>query len=305
MELLKQSALSDALLKAEKLLAATDDNSHWTNYSQASKVLRETYDQAAIPLLLRYIVLHSRRSACHVMIPEYTRTISLIAGKELPALYEAGPNLDERMRKKIQALCNDWWRDAKATLTTDPSKMSALQLGVIAKRLLEQVRRDGDFTGAGGKRDSVYGAYHNVYYRLRSQDAAERIAAAPLYPSMLPALPASSGFRTARDERTAVDPVVVATMGRRTRNHCLAREPRRCRCRSRYGCRKCSCGYPARRWYPTKNSESASCWTTVKSESSAKRSNARNWPRQWRVCRPNCELPQPSKHSGLMNTSDS
>ncbi|MGE3777746.1 MAG: hypothetical protein AB7F89_11210, partial [Pirellulaceae bacterium] len=144
---------------------------------------------------LRYIVLHSRRSSCHVMIPEYTRTISLICGKDLPDLYAPGPNLEERMRVKVQTLYNDWWGPAKATLATDPTKMSAEQLRVIAARLLKQVRYDGAFTGSGGKRDSVYGAYHNVYYRLRSDDVAERHAISPLHPSMLPMFLAPSGYR--------------------------------------------------------------------------------------------------------------
>ncbi|MFO0869177.1 MAG: hypothetical protein U0935_09600 [Pirellulales bacterium] len=203
-ELLKQSTSPDALLEAEELLDATNDNTHWTNYAQATKILRDTPDRAAIPLLLRYIVLHSRRSACHIMIPEYTRTISLIAGKELPELYEPGPHLEERMRTKVQTLCNDWWRPAMRTLTTDPHKMNAEQLSVVAARLLQQVRRDADFSGAGGKRDTVYGAYHNVYHRLRSQDAVERLAATPLQPALLPLLLAPSGYRS--DNQTPMTP---------------------------------------------------------------------------------------------------
>ena len=74
--------------------------------------------------------------------------------------------------------------------------MNAGQLRVIAARLLKQVRYDGDFTGSGGKRNSAYGAYHNVYYRLRSNDVAERHAIAPLHASMLTMFLAPSGYRT-------------------------------------------------------------------------------------------------------------
>lgn len=202
-DLLKVSRHADELLEAEDLLIATNDNTHWTNYSQAAKILRGTRDPSAIPLLLRYIVLHSRRSAAHIMIPEYVRSISLIAGKDVPDMYEAGPKLEERMREKVQVLYHEWWRLAKAKLATDPEAMSLGQLQVIAVKLLKQVRYDGDFSGSGGKRDTAYGAYHNVYYRLRSNDAAERHAIAPLHPAMLPTLLEPSGYRTKDQPNTA------------------------------------------------------------------------------------------------------
>ncbi len=47
-ELLKQSNHTDALLKAEELLIATNDNTHWTNYAEAAEILRATKDKAAI-----------------------------------------------------------------------------------------------------------------------------------------------------------------------------------------------------------------------------------------------------------------
>ena len=207
-ELLQQSKQAEALLKAEQLLEETNDNTHWTNYSEASKILRATHDKAAIPLLLRYMVLHAKRSSCHVMIPEYCRAISLISAKELANQYESGPNLEARMRVKVQAIANNWWREAKDKLVTNPEKMTPEQRQVIVTRLLAQVRYDGDFTGSGGKRDTVYGAYHNVYYRLLSDDAAQRHAIAPLHPDMLPLFLAPCGYRadkSAKAEKTTPD----------------------------------------------------------------------------------------------------
>ena len=59
--LLKKAANPQALLEAEELLATTNDNSRWTNYSAASRLLRKHREPAAIPLLLTYIVLHAER----------------------------------------------------------------------------------------------------------------------------------------------------------------------------------------------------------------------------------------------------
>jgi hypothetical protein len=193
--LLQQSERAEQLLEAEDLLIATNDNTHWTNYSAATRILRRDRDIAAIPLLLRYIVLHSRRSACHVMIPEYRKTIAAISGHELPILYRSGPNLETHVRSKVLDIVNDWWRSAKADLVTDPTEMSPGQLQVLVTNLLKQVRYNGDFTGSGGQPDSAYGAYHNVYYRVLSSSSSDRVEISPLHPAMIPLLLAPSGYR--------------------------------------------------------------------------------------------------------------
>ena len=123
-DLLRESDHVDQLLEAEDLLVATDDSSHWTNYSAATQILRRDRDIAAIPLLLRYIVLHSKRSSRHVMIPEYRKTIVAISGHEIPAFYQSGPDTVTRMRSKVRELVNGWWRGAKKELVSDPDKMS-------------------------------------------------------------------------------------------------------------------------------------------------------------------------------------
>jgi HEAT repeat protein len=198
--LLQQSDHVEQLLEAEELLIATNDNTHWTNYSAATRILRRDREIAAIPLLLRYIVLHSKRSSCHVMIPEYRKTIATISGHELPRLYEPGPDLEARMRSKVLDIVNDWWRKAKTKLVTDPAVMSPGQLQVLVTNMLNEVRYKGDFTGSGGRPDSAYGAYHNVYYRVVSSSSYERVEISPLHPKMIPLLLAPSGYRS--DQKT-------------------------------------------------------------------------------------------------------
>lgn len=193
-DLLQQSDNVDKLLDAEDLLIATNDSSHWTNYSAATRILKADPDLAAIPLLLRYIVLHAKRSSCHVMIPEYRKTILMICGHELPPLYEAGPDLEARMRVRVLALYNDWWRKEKDQMSVEPAKMTAGQRQVLVANLLKEVRYHGDFTGSGGASDTAYGAYHNVYYKVRDGSSSAPIES-PLHPSMIPLILAPSGYR--------------------------------------------------------------------------------------------------------------
>jgi hypothetical protein len=195
-ELLKESDHVEYLLEAEDLLVATNNSSHWTNYSKATRLLKQHRDLASIPLLLRYMVIHAKRSSCHVMIPEYRKTIMAISGHELPKLYEAGPELETRMRPKILKIFNEWWRKEKDRLVIDPAKMTPGQLQILITNLLKEVQYHGDFTGSGGKTDTAYRAYHNVYYRVQGESSSGRFEYPPLHPTMIPLVLAHGGYRT-------------------------------------------------------------------------------------------------------------
>ena len=193
-KLLKQSRDPKALLEAEYLLETTNDNTHWTNYSKATQILRRTRDKAAIPLLLWYIVEHSKRSSCHVMIPEYARTISLISGHQVDSPYVAGPNLENRMRSKVDVFVKQWWSKEMGRLETAIEELTDAQLRVIVSNLLKDVRRNGDFNGSGGKPNSAYFAYHNVYYRIINSSSSDRYELPELHPVMITLVLEPSGY---------------------------------------------------------------------------------------------------------------
>jgi hypothetical protein len=195
-ELLKSSKHVDKLLQAETLLVATNDNTHWTNYSEATRILLAHRDSASIPLLLRYIVLHSKRSSHHIMIPEYQRAIEILSGKQFAKLYESGPDIEKRMRSKVQQIVNDWWRPNKSSLAVAPEQMQTEQLHVLVNRAMDTVRRNGDFSGSGGKRNTAYGAYHNVYYKALKSSSDNETVFKPLHPAMLPLFLAKGGYRS-------------------------------------------------------------------------------------------------------------
>ncbi|PHR96632.1 MAG: hypothetical protein COA78_28595 [Blastopirellula sp.] len=184
-ELLQESKHAQALLEAEELLEATNDNTHWTNYKAATKILREHRDIAAIPLLLRYIAVHAERSSAHVMIPEYAKTISIISGHKIESPYKGGPNLEGRMHNAVQELVTHWWSKQRDTLIVDPDKMSDDQLRTIVDTHLNQIKQGGYFRGSGGAIDSAYRAYHNMYYLALHTSSSDRFKIPVLHPKLI------------------------------------------------------------------------------------------------------------------------
>ena len=61
--LLEDDPQAQEVRKAARLLAETNNSDHWTNYSAATKILRQTRSKAGIPLLLAYMVRHSELSS--------------------------------------------------------------------------------------------------------------------------------------------------------------------------------------------------------------------------------------------------
>ncbi|GAA4443705.1 HEAT repeat domain-containing protein [Novipirellula rosea] len=81
----------------------------------------------------------------------------------------------------------------RQTLTTPTED----ELRVIASGLLEEVRRNSDFNGSGGGRDTAYRAYHNVYYRIRpSSSSDDRLEINELHSGMVPYLLEPFGFQS-------------------------------------------------------------------------------------------------------------
>src|SRR5262245_48278101 len=64
--------------EAVHLLAETNSSSRWTNYSSATKILRETRSKAGIPLLLAYMVRHTDVGNGHIMLPAYAETLTIL-----------------------------------------------------------------------------------------------------------------------------------------------------------------------------------------------------------------------------------
>ena len=187
--LLKTAKDPMSLLKAEELLAATNDNTHWTNYSSAASIIRQSPDKAAIPLLLRYMVLHTKRSNAGIMVPEYARTITLVSGHEV----DDKQSVDEKsVRTRVQKIVDQWW-SAESKREDSGPQLTKQKLQIISRALLEDVRRNADFRGSGGRMDSAYRAYHNVVYSIPAK-SSERLTIRQTYPGMAKYILQSSGY---------------------------------------------------------------------------------------------------------------
>ena len=184
--LVNRSPHRDKLLKAEAHLDAVNDNSHWTEYARATSIIRQVPDAASIPLLMRYLVLHAERSSRHVYLPEYRKTLEQITRRQFAIHYQAGPNVPEFMTRQVAELNQQWWQKQKATLSLRHDNMTADQLAMIAKSIRQRVKSSGDFSGSGGDRDTAYGSYHNVYYRLLKKVEGDSLNGLPVGGKMIP-----------------------------------------------------------------------------------------------------------------------
>ncbi len=197
--LLKNSQHKDQLREAEQLLRELDDRSKWTNYSAATKILRQHRDRAAIPLLLRFCWLHAGASSAHVILPEYRQVISEISGHAIPELYVAGADRVELTRQAVENLTENWWRKFRNTLVVSTSEMDPQQLEVMATQLLERVRKKVDFSGSGGQVGMAYHALHVMYYRM-SNPGDEGFVFVP-HERLVPIILEKIGYQTNASKR--------------------------------------------------------------------------------------------------------
>lgn len=162
LSLLAKAKHKSQLEQAEQLLAETNDNTHWTNYSAATKLLRDHRDKAAVPLLLQYMLVHTQRSSRHVMIPEYIRTIEILSGRKLVVENLQSTDLAEDMAPQILK----WWSENEPTLAVDPSEMGEAELAVYVDNLLAEARSLGEFTRSRQERETCYVTSQTVIYNL-------------------------------------------------------------------------------------------------------------------------------------------
>lgn len=142
LSLLAEAKHKSHLEQAEQLLAETNDNTHWTNYSAATKLLRDHREKAAVPLLLQYMLVHTQRSSRHVMIPEYIRTVEILSGRKFAVENLQTPDLAESMAPQIL----QWWIENEKTLAVEPDAMAEVELAVYVDNLLSEARSLGEFT---------------------------------------------------------------------------------------------------------------------------------------------------------------
>jgi hypothetical protein len=223
----------EALLKAEKdpqpirkaslLLEQTNESDRWMQYMEALTILQQGRSKAAIPLLLKYMVLHSGLSIGPGAIAAYADTLCILTGKDVPNPYRYVADRKAPVRERVEDLVKTWWTPSKEKLSTDMGKMSREQLQVVVHRLSAQVER-ADRRRQGGESASQF-AY--AIGAAMSREREDRRIDWPqnLHPAMVPLLLEQSGYvenppEKAQERDTArISLTIVSMLAELHRNH--------------------------------------------------------------------------------------
>jgi hypothetical protein len=178
--------------KAARLLEETNQSDRWTQYGDALAIIRQNRSKAAIPLLMKYMVLHSEFSSGHVVIPAYADTLTILTGKDIPSPYRYVADRRAPVREAVEDLVKTWWMLKKDQLSTDMGKMSRDQMQVVVHRLLDRIegRRDREGTGSTQRMAS------NLRVTLLGEGERRRTFwPQDLHPSMIPFLLERCGYQ--------------------------------------------------------------------------------------------------------------
>ncbi len=196
--------------KAARLLAETNSSDRWTNYSAATKILRDTRPKAGIPLLLAYMVRHADLSSGHVVIPEYARTLTFLSGKEIPNPYHYVADRRTPVRLAVEKLTTQWWEPQQDKISTNIGDWPLEKVQVLAAGILERANYQfkGSSTDPGQWRSgpTSYAIYHLLYYNVMTPGSDEppwRLE--ELYPNMAPVFLAPAGYRPDPQQPVARD----------------------------------------------------------------------------------------------------
>ena len=169
-KLLAISSKADRILEAEQLLQATNDSTTWTNYSLATKLLLNHRDNAAIPLLFRYMVIHSKRSAANAMLPEYVATLKLLTGCDFDPYFNdlvvSTLELDATVRAKVEQVLAKWWMPNERELDVSLSRWSESQLANIVDHLIKRLQHSELVSRSGVENQLAYQVNNIMSYGM-------------------------------------------------------------------------------------------------------------------------------------------
>lgn len=201
--LIKSERDPHLIRRAARLLEETNNSDRWTNYLEALVLIRQTRSKAAIPLLLKYMIVHSSSSTSGISTGEYADTLTILTGTDIPSPYRYVPDRGTPVREAVYELVKSWWNPNKKNLTTDLGKMSREQLQIIVHRLLVSVDWRFENEGNGSIRELSENLRDVL---IREPDKRPTVLAQDLHPSMIPILLESCGYQEDTSEKPSVAP---------------------------------------------------------------------------------------------------
>jgi hypothetical protein len=201
-QLLAAEPNPEPVRQAARLLAET--NVRWTNHNKALTLLRKHRSKAGIPLLLKYAVLHTSVGNTHMIVPRYFETLSALVGEKFECPEARGPERQETIEKTVLKLYVDWWLPNKATVITDPGKMSEGQIQLMVDEVLERGQRwlEAETHRRRGELVSAEALYSAVSATLREREGPHGVSKDELHGRMTPVLLRLAGYV----EKPAADP---------------------------------------------------------------------------------------------------
>jgi HEAT repeat protein len=191
-QLLLKDKNPQPLRDAARLLEQTNESDRWTNYLAALTTLRRVRSRAAVPLLLKYMIVHAsyNRNA-----NEYVDALTLLTGEDIAARLGIDGNRGNVTAEATAKLAESWWWADKEKVTTDPGKMSRPQLELVVDRLLKQAERSRtDPRGASPETAAgVVGLLGPVLQSDRHGHERRTWWPEELHPAMVPVLLAVAG----------------------------------------------------------------------------------------------------------------
>ena len=198
------------LRRAALLLKDTNESDRWTNYSAATRILRETRPKAGIPLLLAYMVRHTGFGSSHVSVPEYAETLTILTGKDIPSPYRTGRDRKTPVLEAVDKLVTEWWEKERDKISTNMADWTPEQMDVLASRILKRAARSTKGSSSDPEEwregPTSYAIYHLLYYDVMHAGAGQpdwRLE--ELHPKMAAAFLAPAGYRPDAKEKPARD----------------------------------------------------------------------------------------------------
>ncbi|MCH7729735.1 MAG: HEAT repeat domain-containing protein, partial [Planctomycetes bacterium] len=188
------------VLEAASLLEATNQSSRWTNYMSGSKLLRQARSKAAIPLLLKYMYIHTEmKGTGGGAVKEYVDTLSILTGIDIPNPYRHQADRVTATRESVKKLFDTWWKPKKDKIATDMDSFTSEQIGVVVDKLLKRNRshyaRYLREAREEGKSVTASLMSHMIYGKMlgQSSDRPDWLKE-EIHPAMIPHLLARSGY---------------------------------------------------------------------------------------------------------------
>ena len=195
--------------RASQLLLETDSSGRWTNYSAATKILRETRPKAGIPLLLAYMIRHTGRGSSHVSVPEYAETLTILTGKDIPSPYRTGPDRKTPVLTAVEKLVAEWWDPQQDKISTNMADWTPEQVDVLTSRILKRAAwsmKSSTDPDEWKERPTSYAIYHLLYYHVMHEGSdAPDWRLEELHPRMAVAMLVPAGYRPDAKEKPARD----------------------------------------------------------------------------------------------------